>query len=68
MIIKRQPAAGEIFLRLKLPPHFADPWGGVFSFPPIFRTPGGEVKKTFPPMQWGGIANPGKALCDDYRT
>ena len=32
-----------------LPPHISGPWGGNFFCPPIFRNPGGEVKKPLPP-------------------
>ena len=36
-----------------LPPHISGPRGGNFLCPPIFRNPGGEVKKPLPPHLGG---------------
>ena len=53
-------SSGEKF-RL-FPTHISGPWGGNFYFPPIFRDPGGEVKKPLPPQMGGKIKTPGKTL------
>ena len=53
----RQPAAGEHFLG-SFPPQDPDPWGGKLYSPPRIRTPGGGMKKPFPPHVGGGNKHP----------
>ena len=51
------PPQAPIFFGGFAPPYFKTQGGQFFLPPPIFRDPGGEMKKPFPPHMGGGQKN-----------
>ena len=45
-------------------PPFPGPWGANILLPPIFRDPGGQMKKVVAPLMGGKINPPGETLLD----
>ena len=61
--LKQFACGGVIFQNFlnfsqKFAPHISGPWGANFFLPPIFRNPGGQMKKRFAPHVGGKMYPP----------
>ena len=61
--LKKFACGGVIFQNFlnfsqKFAPHISGPWGANFFLPPIFRNPGGQMKKRFAPHVGGKMYPP----------